>query len=517
MATFFTIRYRGYEPGMSQPSTALFATRMQAETYINAAWGSKYAAQHGFWIDYATWEERERALTDLGIYLPPPWVHESFWYNSDHIWRHHYVHISLNDPLMLAYTENPIKGEADRQTMMKPARYLAKFFPDLTQKQLTFYAEWFAAGEKPDTLKDIPLKFAREPDEIVNVYQYGPQSCMKDDDSVKVYGAGDLAVAYLEENSHRFIARALCWPAKKAFGRVYPNTCDWSRDRFGSKAESQAAYDSLFARMRALGYTHISEKSGIMNGARLLKEHIRDDKYVMPYLDNAMRFGDHDDNAFWTMGSDEAHSADNTDGTAYTDGGDDDDQSCEHCNDTSYGLSNVFTSHDGRYPGQSEYWCDSCRDIDSFYCEATNETYADNVGYVETPDHEYWVRPWAERHGFQCARNETWHRNSERVTMHDGAKWCQDAVEAHAFYCDKTGQYFDEDIETSYEVGHEQWSATALALHGFTCSYDDQHYPKTDESVLWPGFPAELDSDDSISAEDRVAHRAPEIELEEAA
>lgn len=53
------------------------------------------------------------------------------------------------------------------------------------------------------------LKFTTTSDEVLDVYKRGPQSCMKGCDSVKVYATNDVAVAYIEDEDHKVLARTV--------------------------------------------------------------------------------------------------------------------------------------------------------------------------------------------------------------------------------------------------------------------------------------------------------------------
>ena len=122
-----------------------------------------------------------------------------------------------------------------------------------------------------------------DPDDIVRIYTApgAPSSCMShskgafDTDEyhpVYVYGAGDLALAYLERRG-KIIARALCWPEKKVVGRRYGDI-DRLQDRLVAEGWQLDSNDSSAS----------GRGSGLLDGARLLR--IQDgDCYVMPYID----------------------------------------------------------------------------------------------------------------------------------------------------------------------------------------------------------------------------------------
>jgi hypothetical protein len=80
---------------------------------------------------------------------------------------------------------------------------------------------------------------------------------------VRVYAAGDLAVAYLQNPAGKISDRVLCWPEKKRYGRVYG----------GGDGRIQRLLEEA-------GF-----KCGELEGARLLKVRKRG-TYVMPYIDN---------------------------------------------------------------------------------------------------------------------------------------------------------------------------------------------------------------------------------------
>jgi hypothetical protein len=100
---------------------------------------------------------------------------------------------------------------------------------------------------------------------------------------VRVYGAGDLAIAYLEPEKGHVTARALCWPARKIFGRVYGDD------------------GKLIPMLESAGFSAIDRHSKTsFNGAKLLR--IEDDYgFVCPYLDDP-NYGVEDDGDFLRIG-----------------------------------------------------------------------------------------------------------------------------------------------------------------------------------------------------------------------
>jgi thiol-disulfide isomerase/thioredoxin len=163
------------------------------------------------------WREREQQRFAIGTYKTIPWFEDG---RLEPI-KDHFAHISIKNPNLIAYTENPNKGERDRQTPMKPGRYLRAFYSNiLSNDQIRDYAAEIGGRE---------LKFAVTAKEIREVYRNGPDSCMSYDEAdyesfvhpVSAYGNSDIQLAYLENEYKEITARCLVWPAKKFFLRPY--------------------------------------------------------------------------------------------------------------------------------------------------------------------------------------------------------------------------------------------------------------------------------------------------------
>ena len=152
------------------------------------------------------------------------------------------------------YTELGADYSANRATL--DADYNAKY----TELSADYSAKRAALAEdlSPDERREIEaehsgqsfddgLKFASTPKEIVAVYTNYDEDCSQVADSCmryeccdfpeggsprppqhpcSVYGAGDLAIAYTVNVAGQTTARALCWPEKKIYSRVYANDGD---------------------------------------------------------------------------------------------------------------------------------------------------------------------------------------------------------------------------------------------------------------------------------------------------
>ncbi len=317
------------------------------------------------------WKAREIDRLESGYYESVPWNGESWFTQSPH-YTTHYCHMSRDRSAMVAFTESDSKGRDDKQKRIRPGRYLTEFFgtPDsngncvLNSDSIRYWAGKvsIACGESDS------VSFARTPDDIERVYIEGPESCMShapDDYSgpchpTRVYGAGDLAVAYLERESS-IAARCISWPEKKIFGRVYGDGGIWA-----------AQLKELLSNM---GYHHSCDASE-WHGARLLRIETDSDGFVAPYLDIPGSLSD--DGEYLIIDLRGEHNADNESGTTENTN----DRNCDECheryNDESEG--GYIESHD-------QHLCDSCYCDLSFYCEDCDRScHVEDSQYIEGID-----------------------------------------------------------------------------------------------------------------------------------
>lgn len=465
------------------------------------------------------WAGREQGRFDAGTYKPPVWRNEVFWKRATRDgFGQHYAHISTEDPTMLAYTPDDEKGAADRQTRLKPGKYLTKFFgasekpgpyqgliadgplkgsrPALTKQQIAYYAEWWEKGAKPSKFENLELHWAETPEEIAHAYMDGPRSCMGGSEGGRmftkakthpatVYGAGDLFLAYLQEPSGKIMARAICWPEKKTFGRVYPSPSNWPSDGFASETEAQDCQNELHERLKKLGYASIGERKDALDGARLLRIPIADRAgyFRMPYLDNEYHIveaeGD-DKSKFFIMKRDDGIRAGMTDGTVFFP----ETFVCGCCARTKQAANHegrhlkfqVFTVYDpNNGPAEPKDYCYDCQVRWAYKCRGT-DTWFDsrNVSYV-TDDYEGWkfARAWAGDRAYSCA--------------YDGYNY----VELDNY-----------PAKTKVVIGGKTYAKKNVHNVAFHCLYDGQDYLFKEMSLKYPGFPKAMDKDE-ISVADR--------------
>ena len=294
--------------------------------------------------EHHCWECREWSRFIDGHYQHVPWRGEAWTIKPET--DKHFVHVSRHDPQLVAYTASPEHGEQDRQTRVAPGRYLSRFYGDvLTQKDIQYWCGRFKAENGP-----MELKFATTPDAIVKVYLQGPDSCMaKPTDAYAsdpvhpcyVYGAGDLAVAYVG-SGEKVSARCICWPEKKVFGRIYGDV------------------SLLQAKLGAEGYSRGGSRD--FDGARLLRVEA-DTGLVCPYLDVAGCVDD--DGEYLRISCIGQLVANSTEGTISAGAW------CPHC-------AEHYQDEDGRWvENAAERWCPDCADGYTDRCDECERRFSD--------------------------------------------------------------------------------------------------------------------------------------------
>ena len=406
------------------------------------------------------WRDRELRRLVMGEYEAVPWSTETWWTERPEELRHHYAHVSKEKEAFVAFTESPEKGEQDRQTRCKAGVYLTRFFSDvLTPQEIQ---EWIRIlqGERDDSALSFSL--ARTPDEVERVYTEGPASCMSgeasgfdgDEHPARVYGDSDLAIAYIEKPSdyqdEPIASRALVWPEKKIYGRIYPTP---ERYEGALRDSANREHDRLLRALKRDGYSQ-----GSFEGAYIrCIEGPRDDSFIMPYLDGGysvsrvMRDGED----FFRMGTRGEYSASETCGVIYTRGR----FVCERCEDQC-DEHDTYSVHVDSY--HSEQWCSHCYENNTFYCHGHDETYSDDCESVEGPNGETVSLYYAESNLAFCEREEVWVERDDvaEVYVSDGMTetWGSHARDNHAFYCEGAGAYYDStSFESVYIDGETYW------------------------------------------------------------
>lgn len=310
-----------------------------------------------------SWKQRERDKFNSAVYVPVPWARESWFLASEHA-ENHFPHISVNDPGKIAFTESDEKGAKDIQLRLRAGRYLKRYYStQLAEHEIRLWSArvFLETG-------GFEIAFATTPDEIERVYLEGPHSCMAHTSDyyqtdgvhpVRVYGAGDLAVAYMKTGDDTISCRAISWPDKKIYGRIY-----------GDGAEYNTKFKDA---LHDMGFEHGGECE--FRGARILKIDNRpNDGFVCPYLDCHDSVSEGDDSNFLYIGGGE-YCAQHEMGYC---GDDENSDFCAMCEES------YHAEEDGGFIEGSGSVCQSCYENYAFYCEeCETTTHIDNAVAVD--------------------------------------------------------------------------------------------------------------------------------------
>jgi hypothetical protein len=382
------------------------------------------------------WKRREAARFKSGEYRALPWAADEWWREASEIHADHYAHLSVERDSKIAFTVDAKKGEADRQTRMKPGRYLNRYFAGVLSPE----SIRDLAGSIDLAEGSVAYAIATTPDEIEQVYREGPRSCMSGEHAcaTRPYGAGDLGVAYIESDGNTGLTgereiscRVLVWPAKKIYSRVYG---DESR---------------LIPLLREDGYVSAGRMG--FAGARLLRiEANSSGAYYAPYFDGNERAEESECGAFYILG-DSGHSLSSTGGLI---GG----TMCRECGECVEEDESVYALDDT--------WCESCAQDSLFYCEGCDE-YNHNDEAVCIDGDAYWCNYCAENRAFCCEGCNDWFSNDNAQSVDDGILCESCFEESGAGYCDECGDCYTT-LHTVHESGEESVACESCADAYFT-------------------------------------------------
>ena len=358
--------------------------------------------------------------------------------------QRHWVHVSVHPekPDMIAYTRTLKDGMRDRQVRVKLGRYLAQTFADKLSDQKIAQ---LVARHNEHQCEKLHWHIAMTPTRIETVYRRGPNSCMSksrryydrdiecihDAHPTSIYGAGDLGVAFLRRDG-RITARALVWPERKVYGRVYGDA-----DRL-LRALHEAGYQSEYDHRKAVKDAGGDQfVDGGFNGARLLKLDM-DGVLVAPYMDEDYGIQHLHSNvayansgfAMMTMRYDDACNM--TNGLSGEVG-----EPCTDCGDR--------TQEDEQHHiYNGDMICEHCRDNEYFYCDDRDELYHINDA-VRTYDDRLISQEAYERDYFTCEDTDDVYPNEQKVVTADCREICQSAYQDDYFTCDECGEVFHND------------------------------------------------------------------------
>lgn len=225
----------------------------------------------------------------------PVW-HQSLWYRTAH--KHHTLHpycAKRDDiPGGIAVAETYARLYAQRFTVMKPGRYLTKYFGNvLTEGDIKMFAQRQIGGSIAAT-----VYFAKTGDEIVWVYENSPRSCMKmnrderyideslDEDihPVRAYAhpENNLAVAFIMRDKmakpeYRHDPDADAYRGTPVYARTIVNTQRKCYYRLYGQNGGESALEEA---LRSLGYVYRADTlAGELLSMQRVDAYLNPDEY----------------------------------------------------------------------------------------------------------------------------------------------------------------------------------------------------------------------------------------------
>lgn len=330
------------------------------------------------------------------------WANEQ-WYKDSPYFYFHDVHVSEDDPSQIAYNRNVDNIRRNIQTRTKPGKYLTQFFSDvLDQDEIRYWAQKQIAyaschGE---------LKFIENDNEDgwLEVYENGPQSCMRGSDSVRVYAnpGNGLRLAYMEAGDN-IVARCIVVDEGfndsevKGWLRIYATEQRWET--------------SMLEALRAAGYDTRTNLNGIK--LQLIEDN---GQYKCPYID-------------------------------YGSGGH---QTVEVCDSGDYllvGYGDIDATNTGGWVSEGEY-CDECEShvsCDTQYVESTERTVCEHCL------NEHYTYAYGDRY-------QEYFPNDDVIYCEtDGEHYHEDSYgNHHIVYVESRSEYYHLDDCVCVNVGQAE-------------------------------------------------------------
>lgn len=341
-----------------------------------------------------------------------PWRRETWWRAMQDKLQH-VAHGKFTDPERVRfYSDTDGLFDSKRKTLSVGA-YLNRYALDSVGERIfnddevtemaLLWSNHFAART---------LHVVKDGDEIADVYERGPRSCMSFAGGgyegpvhpCKVYGAGDLGLAYFtdtDEPDGRPKARALVWPEHKVHGRIYGDCSRMAR------------------LLDEAGYSE-----GSLDGARVEKIEY-ESGYVMPYIDGS--YAVNDCGAYFEIADCGDVSADGVDGVSY-----DRRQQCTHCGGEA-DDDDMTVAYDDNEP----YCCDCAQ-----WCGHCGEAHSPDYPFHQIQDiGENVCEDCAQQNYTECEACCEYHE--DHVCTEQGSTYCNDC--AAEYVCSECSTC-DEDV-----------------------------------------------------------------------
>ncbi len=438
------------------------------------------------------WRAREEGKFARGEYMAAsislPW-YRCGMEDTQRAVKAHYCHVSVEDPSKIAFTPSERHGREDRQVRMKPGKYLRKFYStDLSENEITEYARKFAA-----TNEKVDFQLAETADEIEEVYTDGPHSCMSNSASVRAYAGHGLAVAYITGKDGDPTARAVCWPEKSIFARIYG---DESRllssllragyRRAGSQLRDQAPGEARGNVPRAPDF----------EGATLDAEQA-DSGWVCPWFDfspNTVGPVSTPEGTVLRVSRGGEFTANSTEGVI---GG----RLCEHCNE--------HCSDEESYYVSEQNWCESCYESYGFHCEQCEESYHTDDSREVHADRDarhsytqYWCTGCAGDDAEECEECNKLYCSDGIIGTENGTVLCKECADEKLTCCERCDSTVEIDetrpvLPEGEARDTETWCNSCAGSDSRDCKNCDNRFAPAGDEWRCEECGPEEDSDDT--------------------
>lgn len=401
-----------------------------------------------------SWRIRETHRLFRGEYTPlPAIIANAEWFVDSDADKNHYAHRANSDPAKIAFTESAEKGMDDKQTVIPVNRYLARYFGDkLRSEDIAKISAIYAAQNYNLIIGNDAESFRfaysgqdvkSESSTYLSCMRYTKEYFGTPCHPAETYAGYGLSIAYIvdPDDDDKVIARAVIWPEKMRFVKVY--------------GTDETIRIALVDMLESRGF----ERADDWRGARLSVVEFGG-RIVVPYIDGEVTSLEYDDDDDYMTVS--RHG--NVDGST-TRGWTESATSrhiCECCGDRAH-------EDDMRHVG-NELWCDSCVDSNAIFCEYEEEYFPDSESFLQVNTRrgfQTWRARNVERHAFYCDRTEEYYCDSffTQIEVETGGyhseTWCEEESEDLFFTCDKTGLAYSceafRSVTVETEEGAQVW------------------------------------------------------------
>lgn len=426
------------------------------------------------------WHRREQLSSNLKMHPVVEAVIKQYRPMNWHLLVLEWPHLA-DDGTRLAYTRDERAGEADRQLVTTPGKYLRRHFPTLADDVIRDLVLQHTDG-------DFEFIITRDIREIVSFKQYGPKSCMTfkkaifNDHPYRVYdpkyGWG-LAVHRAKSDGFIF-GTALVWEG----GDFGDDERIFVRSYFAPDREYDGyshADQRLEAWLKSEGYEHYSSW---YEGTKVARVQDSDGEILMPYLDGNNQQVDMC-GSYLTIQDRGEYSATNTDGLLENDRA-----VCAYCDERCHEDHMQYVDDYGDV-------CEGCIERRFYWSEYGDEYVHEDYaiatvggGYI----HRYRLGRYnhsmvdaGSQDGYAAPDDETivdaygntWHQDDrdDMVMLHSDSSYGDELVhnEAPDILCTVDGDYFDiTDVgNVVFEITDGPSKGEYVALNGGSKIWQD--------------------------------------------